>query len=87
MNEINEKNNERTVLESSLKRLKSRKYIYMPVMDDEVDQRLGEELNQLDDPQGFGSLVKRESPGIYSFGTKKVFAKIENGKLISMFIP
>ena len=48
--------------------------------DDPVDQSLGEYLNAMDEP--LPVLFVREAHGIYGFGMKRIFLKIEQGKLI-----
>ena len=67
-----------------LNNLKSKLTIYSPIEDDTIDIRLAEHLNSLPDSQSLTELFSRESQGIYHFGTKRVFLKIENGKIISI---
>lgn len=45
---------------------------------DEVDKMFGQFLNKL----GISILIKKLGGGYYLFGTKKIFCKISNGKLV-----
>jgi hypothetical protein len=58
---------------------KTRSAPYMPKPDDPVDVALSEYLNSLDSP----ILIPftRENEGIYLFGTKRVFLKLENNNI------
>lgn len=51
----------------------------MPVKGDEVDQALGDFLNEAGIPLDI--MFVRLQPGIYSFGSKKVCVKVENHKI------
>jgi hypothetical protein len=53
---------------------------YTPVKGDEVDQGLADYLNAMEPPVAVP--FRREEPGVYYFGTKKVFIKIEQGRII-----
>jgi len=71
------------VFSNYLNNLKTKSFIYSPIEDDIVDIKLAEHLNSLPDSKALTELFSRESEGIYHFGTKRVFVKIENGKVIS----
>lgn len=58
-----------------------RRIPYFPVKDDEVDQAMADYINALPDPLQIPFI--REDSGIYLFGTKKVFIKLDNNKLSS----
>ena len=73
------------VFDAYLRNIKSKTYVYSPVEADTVDIELAQHLNSLPDSQALSELFIRESEGIYHFGTKRVFIKIENGKVISKF--
>lgn len=60
--------------------LKERAQVYIP-LDDEIDTRLGEFINSSNDPAKLTKLFLREGEGVYSFGTKRVYVKMENGKI------
>lgn len=48
---------------------------YIPSRDDVVDAALAEYVNSLDEPLEIQFV--REDPGIYTYGSKRVFIKIE----------
>lgn len=52
--------------------------VYQPVKGDPVDELFARALNA----SGLAVPVKRLGPGSYMFGTKKILAKIINGKLV-----
>jgi hypothetical protein len=52
--------------------------VYQAVKGDQVDELFGKALNA----SGMAIPVKRLGPGSYMFGTKKILAKIINGKLV-----
>lgn len=54
--------------------------MYVQAKDDPIDSALADYLNNLDIPLQVPFV--RESKGIYIFGTKRVFIKLQNGKLI-----
>ena len=47
--------------------------IYYPVKTDEIDCQLADYLNNYPDRSKLLVMFVRESPGVYLFGTKKVF--------------
>lgn len=55
--------------------------MYTPVKGDEVDCALADFLNAFDDKKSLSVMFVRLQPGIYSFGSKKVCVKVENGKI------
>ena len=83
---IKARDEERELLKNYVKAIKTRTYFYLPTPDDIVDVKLAEHLNNIPDPQGLSALFMRESSGIYHFGTKRIFVKIENIKLPSMSV-
>lgn len=58
-----------------------RRMPYVPVKDDPVDVAMAEYSNNRDEPLDIPFV--REDCGIYFFGTKRIFIKIDNGKLSS----
>ena len=58
-----------------------RRIPYFPAKDDEVDQAMADYINSLPEPLQIPFI--REDSGIYLFGTKKVFVKLDNNKLSS----
>lgn len=55
-----------------------RKLIYKPIKGDLVDELIAKYINDMQCPLP----VKRLGDGYYLFGTKKIYAKIMNGKLV-----
>jgi len=60
--------------------LKKRRPVYVPVKEDIVDVAVGEFVNTREDPLVVPFL--REDHEIYNFGTKRVYVKLEKGKVI-----
>jgi hypothetical protein len=56
--------------------------LYYPVKDDVIDKKLAEYINKA--PVSLRKQMKfvRESEGIYKYGKKRVFIKIENDMVI-----
>jgi myosin heavy subunit len=59
------------------------KTTYYPVKDDPVDEAIADYINTRSEPMPINFI--REEYGVYLFGTKKVFIKLENNKLTSNF--
>ena len=51
--------------------------MYVPVKDDPIDRKLAEFLNNFPDRQRLKVMFLRESEGVYLFGTKRVYVKVE----------
>lgn len=62
--------------------LKHRIAVYIPVDNDSLDQRLAEYINNYPERNRLKVMFMRESSGIYQFGTKKVYVKVEQDKII-----
>jgi hypothetical protein len=60
--------------------LKSRRPTYVPVKEDPVDIALASYVNNRE--EALAVPFKREDFEIYHFGTKRIFVKMENGKII-----
>jgi len=56
--------------------------IYYPVKSDEIDCQLADYLNNYPDRSKLLVMFVRESPGVYLFGTKKVFVKVYNNRIM-----
>jgi DNA repair exonuclease SbcCD ATPase subunit len=74
------KDEEKVILRDIITELQ-RRIPYFPVKDDEIDQAMAEYINSLQEPLDIPFV--REDEGIYLFGTKKVFVKLDNGRLSS----
>lgn len=55
--------------------------MYVPVSADPIDKNLSKYINSSSDPLKLSQLFVRERKGIYNFGSKKVFLKVESGKM------
>ena len=55
----------------------------MAVSNDDIDLRLAEYINAQSNPNKLTTLFIRERDGVYQFGTKRVFVKMEGGKIFS----
>ena len=62
--------------------LKSRIAVYIPVKSDNIDTKLAEYINNYPDRKKLKIMFMRESEGVYEFGSKRVFVKVERGKII-----
>lgn len=62
--------------------LKQRVAIYIPVRDDPIDRKLAEYINNYPDRSRLKIMFMRESDGIYQFGAKKIFVRVEKDKII-----
>jgi Growth-Arrest-Specific Protein 2 Domain len=78
-NELKEKSDEIEVLMSTVMRLQ-KKDSYVPVSNDPIDSAMADYLNTMDTPLKVP--FTREDEGIYLFGTKRIFVKLEQGKII-----
>jgi chromosome segregation ATPase len=78
---INERDSELSILREMIGELQKPKPSYNAIKDDYVDQALAEYLNSRPEPMEVNFI--REDTGTYLFGSKRVFIKIENGKIIS----
>ena len=69
-------------LKSYIIELKARVAIYVPTKDDPVDLKVAEFINNYPDRNRLKIIFMRESEGVYSFGSKKVHVRIEQGKIM-----
>ncbi len=74
--------NEVETLKAYIIDLKSRIAVYIPVKSDNIDTKLAEYINNYPDRQKLKIMFMRESEGVYEFGSKRVFVKVERGKII-----
>jgi len=61
--------------------LKARIAVYIPVKDDAIDKKLAEYINNYPDRQKLKIMFMRESEGVYEFGSKRVYVKVEKDKI------
>jgi len=57
-------------------------YIYIARKDSRIDMALGNYINKYPERNKMNILFLRESEGVYQFGQKKVYIKIEKGNQI-----
>lgn len=63
--------------------LKDKSAVYVAVSDDSIDRRIAEFVNATNDPHRLTKLFIREREGVYQFGSKRVYVKIEGDKVFS----
>jgi len=63
--------------------LKQRIAVYIPVKDDAIDRKLAEYINNYPERAKLKIMFMRESEGIYQFGTKRVYVRVEKDKINS----
>ena len=63
--------------------LKDKSAVYVAVSDDVIDRKIAEFVNASNDPHKLTKLFIREREGVYQFGSKRVFVKIEGDKVFS----
>lgn len=79
---VSEKDSELMILREMVSELqKAKPPVYFAAKDDPVDQALADYINSRPEPMEVNFI--REDNGTYLFGSKRVFIKIENGKIIS----
>ena len=61
--------------------LKSRIAVYIPVRDDQIDRKLAEYINNFPDRQKLKIMFMRESEGVYEFGSKRVYVRVDKDKI------
>eukprot|EP01017_Pseudomicrothorax_dubius_P006077 TRINITY_DN11677_c0_g2_i2.p1 TRINITY_DN11677_c0_g2~~TRINITY_DN11677_c0_g2_i2.p1 ORF type:complete len:700 (-),score=314.98 TRINITY_DN11677_c0_g2_i2:138-2237(-) len=62
--------------------MKEKSAIYVPVREDPIDKRLADYLNNCNDPNKLRVLFIRESEGVYMFGSKRIYVKVEMDKIM-----
>ena len=61
--------------------LKSKVAVYIPIIGDQVDEKLADFINNYPDRNQVKIMFLRESAGVYEFGTKRVEVRLAKGKL------
>ena len=80
MDSVDNKDIELDSLKDQMDEAKKRNPPYVAVLSDPVDVALGEYLNNRHEPLEVRFV--REDPGKYSFGSRKVHIRLENGKVL-----
>lgn len=65
--------------------LKDKSAVYVAISDDNIDRRIAEFINSTNDPHRLTKLFIREREGVYQFGSKRVYVKMEGDKVFSKF--
>ena len=77
LRQLRECENEIETLKAYIIDLKSRIAVYIPVKNDSTDKLLAEYINNYPERSKLKIMFMRESEGIYQFGTKKVYVKVD----------
>ena len=71
-------------METPVKSVRNGQNLYIPLKSDPIDVKVAEYLHH--NPDFYNASQKimlvREAPGIYDFGSRKVYIKIQNDKLL-----
>lgn len=62
--------------------MRERGVAYIPAKDDVVDQKLAHFINTRQDADRQRQLFVREGEGVYQFGSKKIYIKVEQDKIL-----
>ena len=82
LNKLKEAEREVDILKDYIYELKSRVAIYIPVREDPVDKKLAEYINNYPDRSKLKIMFMRESSGIYQFGSRKIYVRVEKDRII-----
>jgi len=55
--------------------------VYIPIIGDQVDEKLADFINNYPDRNKIKIMFLREAAGVYEFGTKRVEVRLAKGKL------
>lgn len=81
-NDVKKSQQEVELLKDYIYELKSRVAIYIPVREDPVDKKLAEYINNYPDRSKLKIMFMRESSGIYQFGSRKIYVRVEKDRII-----
>lgn len=70
-------------LKSYIIDLKQRIAVYIPIKDDPVDKKLAEFINNYPERSKLKIMFMRESEGVYQFGSKRVYVRVDKDKINS----
>ena len=85
LKQLREAENEIETLRAYIVLLKQRISVYIPVKDDQIDRKLAEYINNYPERSKLKIMFMRESDGIYQFGTKKVYVRVDKDKINSKY--
>ena len=60
--------------------------MYIPIKDDPVDKKLAEFINNYPERSKLKIMFMRESEGVYQFGTRRVYVRVDKDKINSKFL-
>lgn len=81
LNQIKDQTEEIDTLKVYCIDLKEKVAVYIPIMDDPVDCKLADFINNFPDRNKLKLMFMRESAGKYEYGTKRVEIRVSQGKL------
>jgi hypothetical protein len=62
--------------------MQERGVTYIPATGDNIDGKLAQWINKSQDADKYKQLFVREGEGVYQFGNKKVYVKVEQDKIL-----
>ena len=71
-------------LMSQIEQLEKNQAIYIPKKNDNIDLALAHFINKFPEREKMNILFLRESEGVYQFGQKRVYVKIEKGNQVQV---
>lgn len=84
--QLNQQLSQQEIINTNLKRYimeqKQKDSSYQGAKDDPIDQKIGDYINSLKDSDRVKSLLIREGQGVYQFGSKKIYVKIDKEKIL-----
>jgi hypothetical protein len=81
LRQLKESETEIETLKHYIIELKQRIAVYIPVKDDAIDRKLAEYINNYPERAKLKIMFMRESEGIYKFGNKRVYVRVEKDKI------
>ena len=58
-------------------------FVYKPAKDDPIDKKLADFINNVSTRNKFNKFMfRRETEGVYTYGRRRVFIKLEKGQII-----
>lgn len=69
-------------LRQQLENFKDANQIYVPDAKDPLDNQLAEYINNYSDRSKLRIMFMKESEGVYHFGSRRVYVKVEKNKIV-----
>ncbi len=86
LRQLKEAETEIETLKHYIIELKQRIAVYIPVKEDAIDRKLAEYINNYPERAKLKIMFMRESEGIYQFGTRRVYVRVEKDKINSKIL-